>query len=199
LPAILLCAAIGLQPYIDPDHLFRDPLDVAQEAAAQGECCSVYYGFVSQLGGLVWVGGAFIALFAAMVLFTQGSARVAWQFMAAVGMFTGLLVIDDVFQGHEDVYPKLFGIREELTAVFYAVLLAGILWIFRRHIIDVGPELLIISLIAFAVSMTTDLFVPDEVSWHRFAEDGSKLVGITSWTTYLWWAAWKMIKRHSTT
>ena len=119
--------------------------------------------------------------------------------MAALGMFTGLLVIDDVFQGHEDVYPKLFGIQEEITLVLYGALLAGILWIFRRHIIDVGPELLIISLIAFAFSMATDLFVSDLVSWHRFAEDGSKLVGITSWTTYLWWAAWNVINRTSPT
>ncbi len=193
LPAVLLCAAIGLHPYIEPDVLFRDPLAVAHDAAAQGQCCHAYYGFVSQLGILVWGGGSFTALFAAMVLFTQGSSRGAWQFMAAAGVLTGLLVIDDVFQGHEVVYPKLFGVPESFVFVIYAALMVGLLWKFRRQIMEVGPNLLIISLIAFSVSVAVDLLVSDEVSWHRLVEDGSKMVGITSWTTYLWWAAWTMI------
>ena len=42
LPAILLCAVAGLQPFIDPAELFRDPLAVADSAADNGECCHAY-------------------------------------------------------------------------------------------------------------------------------------------------------------
>ena len=192
-PAVVICAVIGLQPFIDPADLFRDPLTVAHEAAAIGECCHAYYGAVSQLGGLIWAGGALIALFAASVMLAHGASRTAWQFMAAIGLLTGLLVVDDVFQGHEFVYPTLFGIPEAATAGVYAALMLAILWVFRRLIIETGPDLLIIALIAFAVGVVTDLFVSDQVSWHRLAEDGSKLIGITSWTTYLWWAAWMLM------
>ena len=193
IPPVLLCTAIALQPYVEPAELFRDPLSVALDAAARGECCHAYYGFVSQLGNLVWVGGSFIALFAATVLFTRGNSPGAGQFMAAAGMLTGILVMDDMFQGHEFVYPTLFGIPEIFTVAIYALLVAAYLWRFRTRILAVGPGLLIISLLAFAIGVMADLFVSDTVAWHRLTEDGSKLLGICTWTAFHWWAAWTQL------
>ena len=70
-PALLVCLAVALQPWINPDDLFRDPLAVAYDAAAKGECCHAYYGMLSLLSGLLWCAGASISLFAATVLVTR--------------------------------------------------------------------------------------------------------------------------------
>ena len=189
LPPLLLCSAVLLQPWIPPADLFRDPLSVAHDAAAKGECCHAYYGFISLLGGLLWSAAAAIALFAATVLFTRQTAPTAQRFLLSAGLLTGMLMIDDVFQGHEFVYPTLFGISEPVTVGVYAVLLASHLWYFRQRIIEVGPGLLVVALVAFAVSVLTDLFVSHEVVWQRGGEDGSKLLGISSWTAFHWRAA----------
>jgi len=194
-PPILLGVVIAAQPYIDPAELFRDPLSVAHDAAAKGECCHAYYGFVSQLGGLIWAGGSFIAFLAAAVLFSRRNTCKDWRFMAAAGALTSILVVDEVFQGHEFVYPTLFGLSETVVFAIYALLAVAYLWHFRRIIIEVGAGLLIISLTAFATSIMSDLFVSDELSWHRLAEDGSKLLGICTWTAFNWWAAFVLIAR----
>jgi len=197
LPPILLCAILGLQPHIDPSELLRDPLAVAQSAADIGECCHAYYGFLSQVGGLVWVGSAFVVTFAATILFNRENVTGAWQFMIAAGALTSILVVDDMFQGHEVVYPTLFGISQAVTVAVYALLVVAYLLNFRRQIIEVGPGLLIISLLAFAISVAADLFVSPNFVWHRLLEDGAKLVGICCWTTFHWWAAWVLLDRSS--
>lgn len=189
LPPVLLSVAVAVQPYVEPAELFRDPLAVAYDAAARGECCHAYYGVVSQLGAIIWSGALFISLFAAVCLYARSYPASAWRFMASASLLTAVLVADDVFQGHEFIYPTLFGLSEPIVVGIYLLLLALYLWGFRRQIIGVGPGLLIISLLAFGVSVGSDLFVSDDVSWHRLAEDGSKLLGICAWTSFHWWAA----------
>lgn len=189
-PPVLLCAAVALQPWIPPADLFRDPLAVAYDAAAKGECCHAYYGFISLLSGLLWCVGASVACLAATVLYANGSAPGAWRFFASAGALTAMLTVDDVFQGHEFVYSVLFGIPETITVGVYAVLLAVHLWCFRQRIIALGPGLLAISLVAFTIAVLADLLVPPEIDWQRLAEDGTKLLGICTWTVFHWRAAW---------
>lgn len=197
LPPILLCTIAGLQPYIDPSELFRDSLVVAQDAADNNECCHAYYGSLSLLGGLIWVGSAFVATFAATVLFNRENVTGAWQFMIAAGALTSILVVDDMFMGHETVYPNLFGIPQAGTIAVYALLVVAYLLNFRRQIIEVGPGLLIISLLAFAISVATDLFVSPNFVWLHLMEDYAKLVGIFCWTTFHCWASWVLLDRSS--
>jgi hypothetical protein len=197
LPPILLCTIAGLQPYIDTSELFRDSLVVAQDAADNNECCHAYYGSLSMLGGLIWVGSAFVATFAATVLFNRENAKGASQFMIAAGALTLILVVDDMFMGHETVYRALFGIPQRVTIAIYALLVVAYLLNFRRLIIEVGPGLLIISLLAFAISVATDLFVPPNFDWLHVMEDGAKLVGIFCWTTFHCWASWILLDRSS--
>ena len=192
-PALLVCLAVAVQPWINPDDLFRDPLAVAYDAAAKGECCHAYYGMLSLLSGLLWCAGASIALFAATVLVTRGGEPGTMQFFLSVGLLTTLLMVDDVFQAHEFFYPRLFGIPEAVTVGFYAALLASHLWLFRRYILALGPGLLIVSLVAFAVGVLTDLLASGVSVWARFGEDGTKLVGISAWTAFHWRAAWAQL------
>lgn len=193
LPPALICAAAALQLQIDPAELFRDPLSVAFDAAGRGECCHAYYGAISLFGNLVWAGSAFASLFAASVLYFVKRSPNEWRFAASAGSLTAILVVDDVFQGHEFVYPTLFGIPEEVTIGLYAALLLLYLLSFRRRILDAGPGLLLIALFAFATSVASDMLLTGVERWHRFAEDGAKLVGIFCWAVFHWWAAWRQL------
>jgi hypothetical protein len=197
LPAILLCTVVGLQPYVDPSELFRDSLAVARDAADKGECCRLHYGSISLLGGLIWVGSAFVVTFAATVLFNRENATRAWQFMIAAGALTLILVMDDMFLGHETIYPKLFGVGQRVVIAIYALLVVAYLLSFRRQIIEVGPGLLIISLLAFAISVVCDLHIFPYFVRFPLVEDGAKLVGISCWTTFHWWASWVLLDRSS--
>ena len=189
-PALLLCVAVGLQPWIPADDLFRDPLAVAFDAAAKGECCHAYYGMLSLLSTLLWCAGASIALFTATVLVSRRNAPVAAKFFLSVGVLTTLLMVDDAFQGHEFFYPLLFRLPESATVGIYAAMLVTHLWFFRRHILALGPGLLVVSLLAFAVGVLTDLLATGGTLWARLGEDGTKLIGISAWTAFHWRAAW---------
>ncbi len=194
-PPVVACTIAIFQPYVDPSVLFRDPLVVAEDAASRGECCHAYYGLFSQLGGLVWMGGAFVAVFAAAILRKRGAVANDWQFMLAAGALSALLAADDVFQGHDVIYIKLFGIPEIVSVGIYASLAAAYLFRFRRQILESGPGLLAISLAAFACSVVTDLIVPPSFVWHRIAEDGAKLIGIFCWTVFHGHSAWLLLEK----
>ena len=193
MPPVLLSAIFGLQPFVEPAYLFRDPLAAAKQAAELGQCCHAYYGALSQLGVLVWAASAVVTAFAAALLRHQKDPNNAWQFMLAAGALSTLLVVDDVFQGHEFVYIRLFGIPEVVTVAIYAVLVVAYLWVFRRMIAAAGPVLLVISLFGFAISAVSDLFVSVDTAWGSIMEDGSKLVGIFCWTAFHGWAAWSLL------
>ena len=195
--APLILAIVWAQDYVNPNDLLRDPIAVAQGAAARGECCKAYFGAISQLGGLIWAGGGFVCLFAAAAIRPQAGPQKDRKYLASAGVLTGMLAFDDVFMGHEALYPKLLGIPELATVAIYAALVAIFLWKFRRPILRMAPELLVISLVAFALSVATDLIVSDQTSWRVLVEDGSKLVGISFWTTYFWWSALRTVKRSS--
>ncbi|MGI9292089.1 MAG: hypothetical protein ACR2QG_12545 [Gammaproteobacteria bacterium] len=196
-PPVLLSVVAEFQPFVDSSELFRDTLAVAQTAADNGECCRAYYGLISTLGGLVWIGSAFITLFVAVSLFNRPSTSGATQFMVWATALTLALVLDDMFQLHEYIYPYVIGIPQKVVMLIYGVLVAAYLYKFQRHIFAVGPGLLIISLFTFMVSAVADMFVSADLAWHRLVEDGSKLVGIFSWTAFHWWAAFSLIERSS--
>jgi hypothetical protein len=54
------------------------------------------------------------------------------RFFAASGALTMLLVLDDTFQLHEDLVPRLLGHGQSLILIGYVVLVAAYLWRFRR-------------------------------------------------------------------
>ena len=69
LPPALLIVAVIAQPWIAPGDLLRDPIAVAE--LRKDECCSFYYGAVSNLGVLIWAVAAAVSLFSGVFIATR--------------------------------------------------------------------------------------------------------------------------------
>jgi len=187
-PAILVAIATA-QPWVPPDELFQDPLVVAIHAG--DGCCHVYFGFFSNLGVLLWSGTASVCCFASVLLIQKQADRRQVLFMVSAGLLTGLLLFDDLFQGHEVMYPKIRGVTEQRVFAAYIVLTGLYLAFFRSLIVRNGYSLMLLSLSLFGISMLVDLFVVAEGSvLPRIGEDGTKFIGIAVWTVFHSRVAW---------
>ena len=192
-PPLILVAIATTQSWVPTSQLFRDPLQVAQEVG--NDCCHVYFGFFSNLGVLLWCSTASICIFTSMLLIHNKADYRTVLFMISAGLLTGLLLFDDLFQGHEVMYQKIHGVDEIHVFVAYIIFTGLYLTYFRNLIVRNGFPLLIISLFFFAASIFVDLFYPNfeflkEVNLRLVAEDAAKLIGITAWTVFHFRAAW---------
>ena len=145
----------------------------------------VYTGSISNLGVMIWTGGAAICLFTYGVIRNRGKGDLTPPFLLYAGLFTLLLTLDDLFMLHEVVFPEELGIPENLTYATYALLAIGLLVLFRSVILKSNFLLLLLALVFLGTSVVVDFFqgmvsIPGWYLW----EDGSKLFGIVSWTAY---------------
>ncbi|MCP3917137.1 MAG: hypothetical protein GY711_16435 [bacterium] len=178
-PAVFTVAAAMLQPWVRPEQLFRDPLTVAHRAAAVGDCCHLYFGFVSNIGVLLWAATVGVCAFAAITLSGRSSAL-----LASASVLSIVLLVDDLFQAHEYVYPALFSINEKVVVAGYAVAVAAYLVAFRKSLLASGPGLLVCSLAFFAISVGSDLTLANVGDLYRVLDDGAKFVGLAFWTAF---------------
>ena len=189
-PPVVLMAFIAYQPWIDPGDLLRDPLAVAE---MKQECCKVYYGAVSNLGVMTWIGSAVVCLFAASVLATAGGRPADVSFLMAAGLFTGFLAMDDLFLVHENVLPA-FGVSEPVTYAAYALLGLAYLIASWRPISDSHYILFAVACGFLATSVMVDWQVHSDHRLRIVLEDGAKLIGISAWATFHLAAAWSLLR-----
>ena len=187
-PPAILVAFGAAQPWVPPDELFRDPLAVA--ADVPDGCCHVYFGFFSSLGVLLWCSVASVCFFASMLLTHKKADRHQILFMVYAGLFTGLLLFDDLFLAHEVIYPKVLGVDEKYVFAAYVILASLYLSFFRHLIVRSGYSLMLLSLILFTISLLVDIFVAEAGVLQRIGEDGTKFIGIAAWTAFHFRAAW---------
>jgi len=110
--------------------------------------------------------------------------------MVSAGLFTGLLLFDDLFQGHETIFPKVPGVDEKHVFAAYVILAGVYLSFFRNLIVRNGYSLMLLSLILFAISIFVDIFFGEAGVLQRIGEDGVKFIGIATWTAFHFRAAW---------
>jgi hypothetical protein len=177
LPAIgVLIGAYLLGVLIDVpfSDLSRDPVAVAGGHA--------YYGFVSNVGVILWSFSAGIGLFTFVLL--SRSPRVDGRmrgFVASGALLSFLLLSDDLLMLHERVYPKVFGINEKVTIALYGLMVIAYLFAFWREILRSRWVYLQLALLFFLVSVTTDKLPESLLGAHHLVEDGAKFLGIVSW------------------
>ncbi len=151
----------------------------------------MYVGLVSNLGVLLWCSCAAICLFSGAVICQGFSNRETCLFMVCSGLFTAMLLLDDLFMLHEEVFPDHLFIPQPLVFVAYGFITLAYLFRFRKTILATEYLLLILAVGFFAASVFVDLFVtPEEFliagyPGRHIIEDGLKLFGIVTWTAYL--------------
>jgi hypothetical protein len=180
LPALAILAAVALQPWAPIVYLVRDPLVVAEEAA---QCCSAYYGFVSNLGIILWIAAATACALAALLAQVARAEARTTAFLLAGGLFTFWLGLDDLFLVHENVLPT-FGVPEKAT--FAGIAAAGMTYLLVcwRHILTGPTSVFVIAGLCLAMSMGLDAFVHDEAPLWIFLEDALKFLGIVFWAGF---------------
>ncbi len=187
LPAIvllLLVAVISAAKGIPAGTFMRDPVQVVG--------APFYTGLVSNAGILVWCSAAVMALFAGALLPRSPERREQKRFLLWSGVLTLGVMLDDLFILHDQVFPDLFHVYEQVF--YFAYLAAGALYIirFRRQLFGADVVLLVLGATFMGISVTMDqwhmlltifgrMIIPENL----LLEDGAKLLSQVSWIGYL--------------
>jgi len=176
LSALLLAGvvAVHLVMRVPIGYLTRDPVTVLAGP--------MYAGLFSQVGIAFWVITATLCLAGAWLVARTGNQNRNAGFLAASGLITMMLGLDDALLLHENVFPKL-GMTELMVFGCYGGLTLCFLWRFRHTIWAFHPVLLALAFGGFAASVAIDQ-VPISGVDPFLMEDGAKLIGIVAWMCY---------------
>lgn len=144
-----------------------------------------WVGAVSNIGILIWTISISVCFFTGALLSQRRGDKNRVRFLYAVGGITILIMLDDFFMLHELIYSKYLHLDENLVFSFYGMLILVCFIKFRGLILKSDYSTLITSLVFFALSAAFDtLHRYHTFPWHRFYEDGFKLLGIFGWAGY---------------
>jgi len=185
LPAVLfLLAMVILCTQMDiPISFFTcDPASVAE--------IHPFTGMVSNIGILMWTAAAVVCLFCWALLRKDPDKTRFSTFVLFSGIMTMVLLIDDLFLLHEEIFPEHLGIPQKFILLGYMGLTLFGIVIFRKSILATDYLLLLIALGFFGLSVFVDVF-DHEIDaliggWRYLFEDGFKFLGIVSWLGYFW-------------
>ncbi len=183
--ALVLLVLVNLQTGIPIAYLTRD-----STAAVQ---VPFYAGIYSKIGMLFWCSAVAICFFSVGILRNRSANTESVRFLLFSGMFTTILLLDDFFLLHEEVLPDYLHIPQKLVFVVYGTLSVLYLIRFRAFILKTEFLLLFLAFGFFGLSIAVDIlpghslginFIASGFRGHHLFEDGFKLLGIVSWSTY---------------
>ena len=180
---LLVASAAGIvldRPFKD---FSRDPVAVLEGPA--------YIGFVSSMGAVAWAIGCGACLVGALAL--TGRVRTA---LICGGLLTAILMADDLLLIHE-AYIEIVGLPMMIAPIIYAGLAIGFLVVFREFVRRHGLWILLVACALFAVSAALDVALDEDSPF--LIEDGSKLFGIVTWTSFFVLATVREIQTGVTT
>ena len=150
-------------------EVLRDP--------AQQLGFSSFLGFVSNIGGWLWVSSTAICCYS-LATCRRGSTGGTTELVFLLGLLSMLLAVDDFFLLHERyVYQK--GIF-----LFYAVCALTLLIRHHRKIIEVDGFSFLLSGTLLAMSVMIDMKqrkIPLDYAHVQLIEEGCKFVGAAIW------------------
>jgi hypothetical protein len=182
-------------------ELVADPAEVGNLAP--------YTGLVSIIGVLLWCGAVSICFFSAYLLRISKKTNPKWQLFFLASAYIMLwLLIDDIFQLHENFSTLLFGaeanivqtnrplqhLLETILFVIYGSLFTLYIFYFRKLIYQTDLLGLILALLFFAISIVIDILF-EGMKGDFILEEGFKLLGIISLLTYYIRACYQTIKQ----
>jgi hypothetical protein len=170
--ALLLSAAAGIRTQL----VIRD--------LAQSCDTALGVGFLSNVGYLLWISAAAIALFGALsgVVDVRGRVR---QLLLCGGGFSLLLCLDDMFLLHDRYIGSSF------LYSLYAIFALLILFRFRAQVQALGGGSFLLAVVLLGLSVIIDQLqevIPVDYSTLQLFEEGAKFLGIATWLAF-WWQA----------
>ena len=141
-------------------------------------------GLLSNLGYLLWLAAAAVALFTAYSE-QPGVRGKQYELLACGGWFSFILCIDDMFLLHDRYIGQTF------LYVVYMVFAALIATRYRRQLMASRGELFLLAVALLGASIGLDQFqrdLPFKYETVQLVEEGAKFLGIATWVLY-WWQA----------
>jgi len=152
-------------------YLTRDPASILHGRP--------YVGIISNIGILFWSSAAAISFFVSIILFKSREKKMG-TFLFFSALLTSVLLLDDLFMLHENVFPKYLLIPQNLVHAGYFSLVSVYLFKFRSVIFQTEYIILSLALVFFGLSVFCDIFLPSS-NIELLFEDGFKLFGIITW------------------
>lgn len=183
IPAFIVLIVAAVQNYIPIPYLTRDPAAVAN--------LPPYVGFFSNIGVLFWCITATICIFSYFLIKGNVPAAPRASFFLYSGLITAMLMLDDLFLGHEYIFKELFGISEKIVYLGYFIVFVVYLYKFKDDILKseylaFGVAFGFLGLSVF-LDRLPERFLPEALlaaNYNFIIEDGFKLLGIIGWFVY---------------
>jgi hypothetical protein len=186
LMVLSLVIKLGLDHNIRLNYFTKDPTQIMG--------APFYVGLFSNVGILLWCGSVIICFFARSLMPATEKEKTMRLFLLFSGFVTMLLMLDDLFLLHEEVFPTYFGIPEKGVFVIYSNILLLYAIIFRETILK--TEYLLLGFGFFLVGASTFVKrIPMPIPEDTFLEDAVKLFGIICWFTYFLRLGYKQVIR----
>lgn len=163
---------LGIEYNIELDHFTQDPATITNSP--------FYIGFFSNVGIMLWCASAVICIFGWRIIPKAEQTKNVRSFLLASSLLSFLLLFDDLFMMHEEVYPVYFSIPENAVYLFYLNLALIYAVVFRDIILKSEYLLLVLAALLIGVSTVIDT-MPMPIPEDSFLEDTFKLFGIVSW------------------
>jgi hypothetical protein len=178
-PVLILFVILKLQTKIPVSLLTRDPLAIVE--------APFYWGAISNFGVLMWCAAVVIPWFSFRLLEQVKNNKEFNHFFLFSGCLSSILLLDDLFLLHEEVFPKYLNIPEKLVFLVYGMMILFYLIKFGKIISKTNFILIVLAFGFFGCSVVIDL-LPFE-AWlgnedQFLLEDSLKFLGILSWLIY---------------
>ncbi len=177
IPGLLLfalMATVAAWRGIPLGNIVRDPASVTH--------APFYTGAITLVEGLLWSAAAAICFFTYSLLKDRPDREMRLLLLFS-GLGTVALVLDDLFQFHEIVYPWIFHLTEGGTHALYAAAALIYLVRFRAAILRTPYLIMVFSAVLLATKVVLD-HTPMDPTWRIF-EHSAKFAGITGWLAYI--------------
>lgn len=174
-----------LVAWLAPRDDFR-VAEVTRDVQAVAEL-PFYTGGLSTLGLLLWSASAAMCFLAYAVLRAEKDSPLI-RLLGLGGAFTLLLLLDDAYMLHDRIFP-LLGLPGAILSGLYGVIVGGLALRYRTVWARTPYFLILLSLCGMGTSVLVDGLVDARLLGVNgivyLAEDGSKLIGIVLWTSYV--------------
>jgi hypothetical protein len=181
IPPLILLLVLGVIAGLTDIHVgdfFEDP--------AQLIGYDYYLGFIDSLGIVLWASAMAVCFFTFITLRRMGNNEDISKFVLFSGIFTLILLLDDLYLIHEWIghFASEF-ILPLIMAIFYIL----ILFRFRKVILKTDYIFLVIAIGCIAISFIFDTlqFIEHPLfqdGIRGLLEEGIEFLGIISWLTY---------------
>ena len=186
--ALAILTFVALQPYVEISVLTRDSL-----AIADGK---FYFGFLSNIGILIWTAASSICMFTFLLLSNAQQLAGSRSFFLYSSLLTLFLLLDDLFMMHEKVFPLYLNVNEKIILALYPIFISSFL-LFQRKLILNSPYLVLLSALGFlGLSMVFDILFPNQTPAGYLLEDGFKFTGMIGWFYYFLQVSFSTLKNN---